>query len=83
MTLTERPSVASDADLTVDLRDVRFMDASTVSVLLRTDERLEPRLRTLTLRAPARCARRVIDRCHLDLLVEPVTGTSKETTWNS
>lgn len=55
--------------LVVDLSDVEFMDASTVGVIVRTQELLRPR--TLVLRSPSKRARRVLELCELAELVDP------------
>ena len=63
-----RAIARDDADLVVDLSEVQFMGAATVGVLVRARELLEPRSRSLTLRSPSRCARRMLDLCgHADL----------------
>ena len=65
-------SASSDADIIVDLTDVTFIDAATVGALLRGRNFLRSRSRELTLRSPPRCARRVLDVCGLnDLLQAP------------
>jgi anti-anti-sigma factor len=62
-------AIALDAaDLVVDLSQVEFMGAATVGVMARTRELLRSRSRTLELRAPSLCARRVLHVCGLDLL---------------
>jgi anti-anti-sigma factor len=58
-------------DLVVDLSRVAFMDASTVAVILETREVLRARSRSLVLRSPSRCARRVLELCDLGHLVAP------------
>ena len=58
------------ADLILDLSAVEFLDASTMRVITAADEFLRARSRSLVLRAPSRCARRVIDLCGLSGLVE-------------
>ncbi len=60
-----------DADLVVDLSEVQFMDASTIGVIVRASNLLAPRSRSLSLRSPAKCARRVLDMCGLAELIEP------------
>jgi anti-anti-sigma factor len=61
----------SDADLVVDLSRVEFMSASTVSVIVRARELLRARDRSLAVRTPSRCARRVLDLCDLSDLIDP------------
>jgi anti-anti-sigma factor len=60
----------NDADLLVDLREVEFMGATTVSVILRARDFLQQHSRTLTVRAPSARARHVLELCGLDDLVE-------------
>jgi anti-anti-sigma factor len=52
-----------DLDVVADLRGGRFMDASTIGVIVRADLYLRSRSRTLTIRAPSPCARRVVAIC--------------------
>ena len=54
-----RAAALDDPELVVDLSGVRFMDASTVGVVVRTRTVLGARSRSLVLRAPSRCARAV------------------------
>jgi anti-anti-sigma factor len=72
-----------DADVVVDLSDVQFMGAATVGVIIRARELLRLQSRSLVLRSPSECARRVLDVCgHADLLdpspidATPMTGTA-------
>jgi len=58
------------ADLVIDLRHVRFMDASTVGAIIEAREFLRPRGRSLALRSPSGIARRLIELCDLEVLVE-------------
>lgn len=67
--LTEASAVDA-GDLSLDLDDVEFMSAATVGVILRHREMLQSRSRTLTLRNPSRCARRVLEVCDLLHLVD-------------
>jgi anti-anti-sigma factor len=66
----EKATAAGDADVVVDLSGVTFIGAASVGVLLRGLDNLRRRSRNLTLRAPSRCARRVIDVFGLGGLVE-------------
>ena len=66
----ERATSADDADVIVDLSGVTFIGAATVGVLLRGMDNLGRQSRSLTLRSPSRCARRVIDVFGLSGLVE-------------
>jgi anti-anti-sigma factor len=78
-----RAIARDDADVVVDLSDVQFMGAATVGVIARARELLALRSRSLTLRSPPRCARRILDLCgHTDLLdpcrvdAAPAAGTA-------
>jgi anti-anti-sigma factor len=52
-----------DADVVVDLSDMQFMGAATVGVLIRARELLRTRSRSLVVRSPSWCARRVLELC--------------------
>ena len=52
-----------DGDLVVDLSKFEFMGAETVGVLMRARRLLREQSRSITLRAPAACAQRVLDLC--------------------
>lgn len=69
-----------DTDLIVDLSQVQFMGASTVGVIVRAKELLRPRARHLAVRAPSRCARRVLDLCSLGELIEAEPAGAPTTT---
>jgi anti-anti-sigma factor len=78
-----RAIALDDADVVVDLSDVQFMGAATVGVIIRAREFLRLRSRSLVLRSPSECARRILDVCgHADLLdprpvdATPPTGTA-------
>lgn len=49
------------SDVIVDLRDVEYMDFSTVGVIERAEDFLRLRTRSLLLRSPSRFARLVLD----------------------
>ena len=66
----ERAMSTNAADVIVDLSGVTFIGAASVGVLLRGLDNLRRQSRNLTLRAPSRCARRVIDVFGLSSLVE-------------
>ena len=66
-----RAMAIDEMDLVVDLTYVQFMDASTVAVFVRAREFLLLRSRALTLRAPLKAARRVLDACGLAELIDP------------
>jgi anti-anti-sigma factor len=60
-----------DCDLVVDLSEVEFMGAATIGVLVRARELLQSRSRSLVLRSPSSCARRILDLCGQGDLLEP------------
>jgi anti-anti-sigma factor len=66
-----------EGDLVVDLSGVRFMDASTVGVIMRARGLLRPR--ALRLRAPSRLAKSVLTICKLDDLVDPSASDGART----
>lgn len=66
-----RAIALDDGDLVVDLGGVRFMDASTVGVILRARDFLRLQSRSLALRSPSTCAARVLDVSNLGYLLEP------------
>lgn len=87
--LLARAIAVDDADLVVDLAQVQFMDASILGVLVRADDFLGRRSRSLWLRAPSRMARRLLEICGLTGLLDPlavdvtsVAGTAESlSTW--
>jgi anti-anti-sigma factor len=66
----EKATADGAADVIVDLSGVTFIGAASVGVLLRGLDNLRRQSRSLTLRAPSRCARRVIEVFGLSGLVE-------------
>jgi anti-anti-sigma factor len=66
----EKATSADHADLIVDLSGVTFIGAATVGVLLRGLDNLRRQSRGLALRAPSRCAARVIEVFGLNGLIE-------------
>jgi anti-anti-sigma factor len=58
---------------------VAFMDASTIGILLQARSQLARRSRTLAVRAPSRCARRLIDLCQVSDLIEVDAGAPRAT----
>ena len=62
---------SDDTDLVVDMSGVEFIGAASISVMLRGQILLHARSRELTVRDPSRCARRVIDICGLEGLIDP------------
>lgn len=80
-----RAVAVEGAGVVVDLREVEFMDASTVGVIVGARNLLALQSRAVTVRSPSVCAKRVLDACGLmDLLdpgpavtgARPVTGVS-------
>jgi anti-anti-sigma factor len=76
-------AIARDADVVVDLSGVAFMDASTLGVIIGARRLLRVRSRCLTVRAPSRCAQRILEVCGLAGLVDatsapiaPVAGSA-------
>lgn len=67
--ILDRAIAMDDADLVVDLSQVRFMDASTIGVIIGVRNVLRASERSLSLRDPATCARLVLDACGLDEMV--------------
>ena len=71
----------NDWNVTVDLSDVWFMDASTIRTLVRARAFLDERSRSLTLRSPSRSAALVIRVCGLEGLVDvlpiPANGSGR------
>ena len=58
-----------DADLVVDMSGVTFLDASTIGVVVRASRHLLRRSRSLAVRSPSTCARRVLQLCDLADLI--------------
>jgi len=76
-----RAIAINDNNVVVDVSEVEFMGAATVGVLSWASELLRDRSRSLVLRSPPRCVRRVVELCgHTQLLdpanATPVTGTA-------
>lgn len=72
--VVEQAMSLDDADVELDLSDVKYMSAATIGVIVRTCERLQGRSRSLVLRSPSSIARRLCDLCGLDYLggLDPV-----------
>ena len=69
-----RVIASTESDLSIDLSDVTFMDASTVSVIVCARRFLASRDRLLTLRSPGADAQRIIEICRLEELLDPCHG---------
>ena len=65
-----RAIAADNRDVTVDLGGVTFINAATIAVIVRAHDYLLLDSRSLTLRTPSRCARRVLEICGLAGLAE-------------
>jgi anti-anti-sigma factor len=65
--LRERLDVAirRGDDLIVDLSGVRFMDASTIGVIVSACALIRERSGSLTIQSPSPFARRLLDVCHV------------------
>jgi anti-anti-sigma factor len=66
-----RVIAVSDAEVIVDLSEVEFMGAATVDVLARCEAFLRARSRSLVVRSPSACARRILEVCDLGNLIDP------------
>ena len=65
-------------DLILDLRNVTFMSAATIGVIINANNLCQARSLTLRLRQPLPCARRIIKLCDLHALVENLSGIPVE-----
>jgi anti-anti-sigma factor len=70
MTLA-RAIALDDGRLVLDLSEVAFIAVSTLRVIVRAQEFLQHRSRSLTVWSPSPCARRAIHACGLDDLLGP------------
>jgi anti-anti-sigma factor len=70
LSATMARAVAAGGDVVLDLSGVEFMDAATVSVVLRTRELLRVRSRSVTVRSPSVRARRVLELCDVADLID-------------
>ena len=66
-----RAIALDSAGLVLDLSEVEFMAVSTLGVIVRARELLRQRSRSLTVRSPSACVRRVMGACRLNDLLEP------------
>ncbi len=64
------------ADVVVDLSGVTFMDASTLGAIVHARHALESRSRSLIVRCPSPCARRLLDLCGIRDLADPEGTTA-------
>lgn len=67
-----------EGDLVVDLSGVEFMSVTTVGVLCHAGALLRLQSRSLVLRAPSKCAKRVLELCGAADLFEPSPAVGGE-----
>jgi anti-anti-sigma factor len=65
-----RAMTLDSADFVVDFSGVQFLDASTVGVIIRSREWLRLQSRSLVLRSPSDCTRRILELCGLEDLLD-------------
>lgn len=65
-----RVIAADDADVVIDMSEVRFVALATIDVLAAASASLRSGWRELTVRAPSRGALRMLQLCGLDEMVE-------------
>lgn len=70
-------AVAVGDDLVIDLSEVRFMDASTISAILRVRSRVAEHAGELTVRSPSALVERALDACGLTELIERAEGAGE------
>ncbi len=61
-------------DVTIDLSGVDFVDSTTLMAILRAASPADAQGKAVTLRNPSPPARRLLDLCGLDDLLEPTPG---------
>ena len=66
----------SGTDIVIDLRDVTFIDCAVFGAIIGARSELRDDGRSLSLRAPSRCVRRLMDLLRLEDLLDstPATG---------
>ena len=76
-------AIARDgSDVVIDLSGVDFIDAATVGVIIRAREFLQERSRSLTLRSPSPCARRILGLCGVaEVTPKPTAFERARRTW--
>jgi anti-sigma B factor antagonist len=67
----DRAIVFGDGDVVLDMSGVTFLDASTIGVVVRACRHLRQRSRSLAVRPPSTCARRLFELCDLADLITP------------
>lgn len=78
-----RAAEVDDADIVVDLSGVTFMDASTIGALVVAGNHLRPASRSLSVRTPSPRARRVLDLCGMDRLIDGPLAVTQPTALSS
>lgn len=68
-----RAIAVGDGDLIIDMCDVTFIATATIGVLVKTRDRLRFGSRSLSVRSPSPCARRMLEVCRLTDLIAPAT----------
>jgi anti-anti-sigma factor len=76
-----RAIALDESDLLVDLSGVQFMDAATIGVIVRACSGRRLRSRSLTLRSPSPCARRILDLCGFTYLLDPNVDREPSPPW--
>jgi anti-anti-sigma factor len=66
-----RAIALGSAGLVLDLSEVGFIAVSTLRVIVRAEQLLRHQSRSLTVRSPSRCARRIMGACGLNELLGP------------
>jgi anti-anti-sigma factor len=64
--MIERAVRADNGNVVVDVSGVEFMSVGTVGIIIRAQAFLREGSRSLTVRAPSRCVRRLLDLCCFD-----------------
>jgi anti-anti-sigma factor len=72
-----------DADVVLDLSAVEFIDAGTIGAIVRAQEALRLRSRSLAVRAPSGCAHRILDLCGFAGLIDAPPAAATPTAGRS
>jgi hypothetical protein len=78
-----RAIALDDAELVLDLSDVQFMSVSTLGVIVRARDFLRLRSRSLTVRSPSACARRILEVGGFSDLIGPRAEQAGRATGNA
>jgi len=60
-----------EADVVIELSGVTYLNSATIHLILRAHDWLQQHARSLALRSPSPIARRILEVCELDDLIEP------------